>query len=46
MNDSNGTELKGSYEEAEWDSFIRNSRLHQMLFFSGNGEGLIKLSFN
>lgn len=46
MNDGNGAELKGSYEEAERDSLIGSSSLHQILFFSGDGGGLIKLSFN
>jgi len=41
MNNSHGAELKGSYKEAERDEFIGNSRLHQTLFFSGNGAGLI-----
>lgn len=43
---SNGAELKGNYKEAEHDEFIGKPRLRQTLFFSGNGEGLIKLSFN
>lgn len=42
MSNGNGAELKGSYKEAERDEFIGNSGLHQILFFSGNGEGFIR----